>query len=171
MRINKKLVLQIKEMFDVDQDLRKQGAMNAKLTQPLFNLCQNAKNTKKGSNLGLGLANFMVYIIDAVHNYRILRIIEKYGYPVKKLIGKEIMFYFFVLIQHQDHDLELQEQDTASTSISHTPADKSEVLATPDQKLKFTIVERYESGKLSGSYMSIFPSDEGTWSVDKISSQ
>lgn len=67
-------------------------------------------------------------------------------------------------------DLELQQEDTASTSISHTLVDKSEVLATPDQKLKFAILERDESGKLSGSYTSTFPSDEGTWSVDKISS-
>lgn len=108
MKINKKLALQIKEMFDIDQDLRIQGAMNVKLTQPLITLCEENKKTKKKSKLGLGLVNFMVYMLDAVHNYRILKIIKECGYPTKKLIGKKAMFYFWVLIQHQDFDSRLQ---------------------------------------------------------------
>ena len=55
------------------------------------------------------LVNFMVYAIDAIHNYRIKMIIEKYSYPTQKLIGKDAMSSFWLLIQHQDYDIDLQE--------------------------------------------------------------
>lgn len=54
------------------------------------------------------LVNFVIYAIDAVHNYRIKMIVEKYGYPTQKLIGKEAMNSLWLLIQRQDYDLDLQ---------------------------------------------------------------
>lgn len=108
MKINKKLASQIKEMFDVDQSLRRQGIANKNLIQPLINLCSSDKDKKSKIKPSLGLANFMIYMLDIVHNYRISKIIKEYGYPTKTAIGEKSMFHFFLLIQHQDYDLELQ---------------------------------------------------------------
>ncbi len=82
--INKTLAKQINEMYKVDQDLRGQAKR------------------------GRGPINFLIYAIDWVHNYRIKKIIELYGYPNLKLIGKGGLHNFWLLIQHQDFDIELQ---------------------------------------------------------------
>ena len=56
----------------------------------------------------LGVFNYFVYIIDAINNIRIKEIIVKHEYPTQKLLGKTGMKKFWLLIQHQDEDLELQ---------------------------------------------------------------
>lgn len=109
MSINKKLATEIKLMFDIDQDIRFQGSMNKKLTDPLRDLVDKKENSKK-TNLNFGLANFLVYSIDAANSYRIEKIIKSFGYPTSKLIGKKGMYYFHLLIQHQDFDLDLQKK-------------------------------------------------------------
>lgn len=86
MRINKKLAEHILEMAEVDQGAR-------------FRAGEDEDK----------LSNYVVYIIDTIHNYRIRRIIEEYGYPTKKLVGKKSMNAFWLLVQHQDFDLNLQE--------------------------------------------------------------
>lgn len=58
---------------------------------------------------GRELINFVIYAIDAVHNYRIHHLITLYGYPTEKTIGKKALHLFWLLIQHQDYDLPLQE--------------------------------------------------------------
>ena len=107
-KINTRLLKEIKEMFDADQELRMLWG-NAELTKPLSqwgkNVRQSAKKTQKW-----GLASYLVYFVDAAHNPRIYRIIEKYGYPTQKLIGAKGMDYFWLLIQHQDYDIELQKK-------------------------------------------------------------
>jgi len=55
-------------------------------------------------------ANYLIYAVDIGHNQMIWRIIEQYGYPTKKMIGEKGMKAFWLLIQHQDYDLELQKQ-------------------------------------------------------------
>lgn len=82
---NKKLASQIIEMAKIEQELRFM-----------------AKKEKS-------LVNFVIYAIDTIHNYRIKIIIEKYDYPTQKLIGKESMNSFLLLIQNQNYDLNLQE--------------------------------------------------------------
>lgn len=82
---NKKLALQIIDMAKADQELRFMAGKEK------------------------SLVNFMIYSIDTVHNYKIKTIIEKYGYPTQKLIGEKAMNSFWLLIQHQDYDLDLQE--------------------------------------------------------------
>ncbi len=85
-KLNQKLIKEIKEMFEIDQDLR-----------------LKAKPGKE-------LINYMIYVVDNIHNYRIWKIIKKYDYPTQKLIGKKSMKDFWLLIQHQDYDLDLQEK-------------------------------------------------------------
>lgn len=88
MAINKELTEYISEMAEVDQRLRKIRPRDPELLY--------------------GIPNYLVYAIDGVHNWRIHKIIEKYGYPTQKLVGKKGMRKFFILIQHQDFDHELQ---------------------------------------------------------------
>lgn len=77
-------IKQINEMVGIDQELR--------------------SKTKPGRELG----NFLIYAIDAVHNYRVKNLLKKFGYPRQKKIGKEAMHNFWLLIQHQDYDADLQ---------------------------------------------------------------
>ena len=79
----------ISEMTRVDQGARKQGLSSA------------------GK---MGIPNFLIYAIDAVHNYRILNVIKQYGYPSHATLGAKGMRDFWLLIQHQDFDIELQKQ-------------------------------------------------------------
>lgn len=82
---NKKLASHIIEMAKIDQELRFMAGKEKSLT------------------------NFVIYAVDFIHNYRIKMIIEKFGYPTEKLIGKDAMNSFWLLIQHQDYDSDLQE--------------------------------------------------------------
>jgi hypothetical protein len=51
---------------------------------------------------------YLVYVTDFVHGQRLRGLIREYGYPTQKTLGKEGMAAFWLLIQHQDYDLELQ---------------------------------------------------------------
>lgn len=84
--MNKKLQQQIMEMREIEQDLR------TRLAKP-----------------GKELPNYVIYAIDICHNYRLKQIINKFGFPMRKLIGKKGMKAFWLLIQHQDYDIDLQE--------------------------------------------------------------
>jgi hypothetical protein len=76
---------QIKEMFEVDQDIRLK------------------------SKPGKELPNYLVYTIDIAHNYRLHLLIDQYNYPSKEVIGEEGIKYFNLLILHQYNDVKLQE--------------------------------------------------------------
>jgi hypothetical protein len=76
---------QIKEIFEVDQDVRLK------------------------SKPGKELPNYLVYAIDIANNYKLHRLIDQYGYPTKENIGEEGMRYFNLSILHQCNDLKLQE--------------------------------------------------------------
>jgi len=52
----------------------------------------------------------IVYLIDAVNGFRIKELIKKFGYPTKAKIGEASLRNFWLLIQHQDFDLDLQEK-------------------------------------------------------------
>lgn len=106
-KINQKLLREIKEMAEADQELRFLWS-DQELSKPLKNWDLH-NNPGVKFNLQWGLINYLVYFIDSTHNIRIHRIIQKYGYPTTKLIGKKGMSYFWILIQHQDYDTDLQE--------------------------------------------------------------
>lgn len=83
-------------MFDVDQDLRS-SASDWQLSKKVLN-----------SPLNWGVLNFLVYAMDGINNYNLHKLIQEHGYPSKKLVGKRGMYWFFVLIIHQDNDGSLQ---------------------------------------------------------------
>jgi len=83
-----KLVRKIKKMFDVDQG---------------FRLCLPFPSPSRG------IPGVVMYNMDHAHNRHIHAIIRKYGYPTRSLLGKKGLRIFWLLIQHQDDDLKLQE--------------------------------------------------------------
>lgn len=84
--MNEQLAKQIIEMRDIDQELR-----------------LKAKPGKE-------LINYVIYTVDGVHNQRVHQLIKKHGFPTKELVGEEALSAFWLLIQHQDYDLDLQEE-------------------------------------------------------------
>lgn len=94
------LANQVIEMAKIDQELRLQA-------KP-----------------GHSLINFVIYAIDIAHNYRLRQMIKKFGYPTRKMIGEKAMHSLWLLVQHQDYDLELQEEclkncDFGTTESAH----------------------------------------------------
>jgi len=85
---NKKLAKYIIELANVDQGVRSLRFKNPELVK--------------------GIPNYLVYAVDGVNNMRIKKIIEDYGYPTQKLIGKQAMDSFLILVQSQNFDLDLQ---------------------------------------------------------------
>jgi len=85
--------------------------MNKKLQQRIIqakNIDQKARfDCKQGE---LTIKNYMVYLVDLVNNDLIKHIIKENGYPTQKMIGKKGIKAFWLLIQHQDNDVELQKQ-------------------------------------------------------------
>lgn len=80
----------ILEMMKVDQDARK-AAHRAQMAG------EDATTHKH-----------LVYVIDAAHNQRIHQLITKHGYPTRKVVGAKALKAFWLLVQHQDFDIELQ---------------------------------------------------------------
>lgn len=83
---------------------------------------EGAKANKSLKKRQLGPYNFLVYIMDQVHNLKIHRIIDVYGYPSVRTIGRDGMSAFWLLVQHQDFDLELQKECLAKCDFSKTDA-------------------------------------------------
>lgn len=86
--------------------------MNRELSRcisKLVKLDQGIRNSElSDSKLLGGLHGYIVYLIDGIHNWRIHRLMKEYGYLTQKLIGRRGMRDFWLLVQHQDFDLELQ---------------------------------------------------------------
>ena len=78
----------IDEMVKVDQSARK-------------NVIDNLAQYKT-------FYSHIVYLIDFVNGQRIKDLISKYGYPMKEMIGKQSIKNFWLLIQHQDFNPDLQ---------------------------------------------------------------
>lgn len=55
------------------------------------------------------IRKYLIYATDAVHSYRIRNWIKDYGYPTLESVGEEALHMFWLLAQHQDHDLVLME--------------------------------------------------------------
>lgn len=89
--MNKNLEKYINEMADIDQRVRKMTFEHVQ------------KTGEKYSYL-----NTLVYSIDGVHQYRINKIIQEFGFPTLETVGSECLKSFWLLVQHQDFDIELQ---------------------------------------------------------------
>lgn len=46
---------------------------------------------------------------DTVRSRRMKRIVNKYGWPTKKLVGKRSLHFAWLLVQHADNDVRFQE--------------------------------------------------------------
>lgn len=97
------------------------------------------------------LINYLVYAVDAVHNYWLHKIIDDHGYPNHKLIGKRAMRSFWILVQHQIYDLDLQADCLANCDFGS----KERALLTDrvlvernDKQIYGTQYYRSKSGKL-----------------------
>lgn len=125
--MNKKLAEQIIEMRNIDQDLR----------------------TQAPKKVATELVNYAVYIIDEVHNSRIKRIVAEYDFPTADLVGRDAMSAFWLLIQHQDYDLKLQQG--ALEKCDFIPKERAflvdRILINKDDKQIYgTQTQRTESG-------------------------
>ncbi|MBL7022139.1 hypothetical protein ISR92_02390 [Patescibacteria group bacterium] len=110
---NKWLFNKIKEMADIDQGLQFSGAKNQSTQESLFQIDVERFGFKDTFNkINFTTANALVYIINEVHNSKIKRLIERFGYPTQKMIGEEGMHLFGVLIQQQLDDPDLQKNCT-----------------------------------------------------------
>jgi hypothetical protein len=76
------------EIKNIDQDLR-----------------QNIAAETEGKT-----ANYLIYAVDYVNGQRLQDFVEKYGYPDKDMIGEEGMEAFWLLVQHQDYEVDFQEK-------------------------------------------------------------
>ena len=119
--MNKDLAIKIKRWKEFEQKLRFQTGK------------EYAKNNKTG------IYNDLVYMIDAINNFRIKEIIRTFGYPTQKLIGKSGMKDFWLLIQHQDEDSALQRE--CLTNCDFAPIEKAyltdRILLAEGKKQKF----------------------------------
>ncbi len=82
----------IKEMAKIDQSVRFRAKEEIKKSDELTSY------------------NYLVYTVDAVHQFRLRKLIEIYGYPKKRFLGEDGLKSFWLLIQHQDFDLDLQKK-------------------------------------------------------------
>lgn len=125
--MNKELKKKILELRDVDQEAR-------------F-ACKPDKIT---------FENYRVFLIDMANNDFIKnKIIKSYGYPTQDLIGKEGMKAFWLLIQHQDRDIELQKECLENCDFE--PKEKAlltdRILYNQGKKLKYGTLSVGESVK------------------------
>lgn len=80
----------------------------AALIQLINDMYKVDQGLRLGARPGHDRDNYLVYLADAAHNYRIHKIIKEYGYPKSDTIGSETLKKFWLLVQHQDYDLSLQ---------------------------------------------------------------
>ena len=66
------------------------------------------QNIRSKVKSGKGVLNMLYYLIDQLHYFRIHDWIKKHGYPTQKMIGKDAMHGFWLLIMHQYQDKTLQ---------------------------------------------------------------
>ncbi len=54
--------------------------------------------------------NHVVYLIDFANGQRIQDLIKRFGYPSRTMVGEKLMSSFWLLIQHQDFEPDLQKE-------------------------------------------------------------
>lgn len=78
---------------------------------------QSARIAAKDSR-GNKPPNMLVYAIDMAHNANLHRIIDQYGYPNEEMVGAEGLQSWWLLVQHQDFDIQLQEKCLAECNFA-----------------------------------------------------
>lgn len=119
MPLNKELKSKIEKMAKVDQDLRKR---QWKEWKALIKKCANKKDPKL-----LALVRKMtkeLLQVDKKNTFEMKKIISKYGWPGKSLVGKRGSLKVWLLVQHADHNVDFQEECLKLLTIA---AEKGEV--------------------------------------------
>ncbi len=96
---------------------------NPRLAKIIEQMAKVDQDIRNNASDGFGEKNYLVYAVDAGHAGRIRQIITDYGYPTQDLIGPEAMRAFWLLVQHQDFDLILQE--ACLTNCDFEPKEKA----------------------------------------------
>lgn len=84
--------------------------MNEIYRDTIIKMAQVDQELRLSAKPGKGPLNYLIYVTDAIHRIRLIELIKKYGCPTKRLIGSDGMKKFWLLIQHQDMDIELQKE-------------------------------------------------------------
>lgn len=95
-----------------------------RLIADLREMREQDQKTRFAANPTPGADNPEVREIDAANNRRIHGFIAAYGYPTQSLVGSDAMVDFWLIVQHQDEDLTLQEAclencDFAPAEMAH----------------------------------------------------
>lgn len=123
---NVRFLREILEAKEIDQQIRKRAKM-------------------KGRNV----FNFLYYVIDRLHNYLIKAWISCYGFPTQRVVGKEGMDAFWILVMHQFFDIKLQERCLRHCDFE--PQDKAKltdrILALQGKKQKYGTFVNKKQGR------------------------
>lgn len=126
--MNKTYLSAIKEMVQVDQMSREAAA-----------------------GPGITKENLIVYAIDQIHNTRLKRLIEEFGYPTAETVGTDGIKDYWLLIQHQDSDpsFQLRILDTCDFEPKEKAYLTDRVLVNAGKLQRYgTQMYRSESGEL-----------------------
>lgn len=82
---------------------------NPQLAETIIKMTQVDQKVRNCAYGNFSKANYDVRDTDIQHGKQINQIIQEHGYPTQELIGAEAMSAFWLLVQHQDSDLKLQE--------------------------------------------------------------
>ena len=119
MSLNKELKLKIEKMVKVDQDLRKRQQKEWKAVTKKCTSKDDPKLLISVRKMAKELLR-----VDKKNTLEMKKIINKYGWPEKSLLGKKGAFNAWLLVQHADHDIDFQEK---CLKLLTAAADKGEV--------------------------------------------
>jgi len=103
MSINKKFKKQLVSMVKLDQQTRKKQWETHKELRNKFPNREDSGYKKEVGKLAKELMN-----IDRRHTNHMKKIIDKFGWPGKSLVGEYRANAAWLLVQHSDHDLKFQ---------------------------------------------------------------
>lgn len=144
--------------------MTKQKILNKKLVEDLLVWIKVDQELRFASKDNKETGKYLVYLVDAAHGYRLRTFIATYGYPTEELLGKEGMDAFWLLVQHQDFDLDLQKDcllNCVFSSFNHAHL-LDRVLINEGKKQKYgTQLTKDEQGRVISAPI------EDTVNVDK----
>ena len=105
MSTNQKLKGQIMEMLKRDQRIRREQQKKFFALNKMFPDKKSQNYKKEISKLVKELSS-----LDRKHTNRVKKIIDKYGWPGKSLVGKQGAHGAWLLVQHATHDIDFQKK-------------------------------------------------------------
>ncbi len=83
---------------------------NPQLAEQLIEMMKIDQELRLAAKPGKELINYLIYAIDGVHGERLRRIIDVHGYPTEAVVGADALHALWLVVQHQDFDVSLQEE-------------------------------------------------------------